>query len=455
MPRHIHLTARFEPDEERTFQHVPFDVPAGTNQIHITISYNNQIDSNPFLTGGNTLDMGLFDQQGTESGGPGLRGWSGSVRTEITIDNEWATPPYRSGDIEGGTWNLLFGAYKVDPNGMDVDITVGFNTDLTAPEVPAWPNIDSLRRTALPPAAEPGWYRGDLHMHTVYSDGDSYPHEVAAVAYSTGLDFYGITDHNRAQSPVDLVPQGNGWPILVPGVEVTTYAGHFNVWGTERWYDFRNPTQEGIQAAADAARADGGLLSLNHPKPYGPAWEFPEITGFDCIEAWNGWWGRLNNMSIGYWSDALNESTSGDWPVGIAGSDTHKNRAQGQAWNPISESTMGYPTLWIHTEEALSASSVIEAIRAGRTFISESPAGPQLLVRRDGDEVVVRVVGAEGDAVMGIGPRGCVDARAVAGSDAIQHWDITTALEAKIPYLRFELHTPTGGVRALSNPVWF
>jgi hypothetical protein len=291
-------------------------------------------------------------------------------------------------------------------------------------------------------------------MHTVYSDGDSYPHEVAAIAYTAGLDFYGITDHNRARSPIDLVPHGEGWPVLVPGVEVTTYAGHFNVWGTERWYDFRQPTQAGIQAAVDAAREDGGLVSLNHPKPYGPPWEFPEVTGFDCIEPWNGWWGRLNNMSTAYWADLLGDSDAASWPVGIGGSDTHKNRSRGQFWNPMSQSTMGYPTLWIQTDEPLSVASIIGAIRAGRAFISESPAGPQLYVRREGEEMIVRIVGAEGDALMEIGPHGCLGAGAIKGSDVTKRWCIRDLQDAGVPFVRFELHTPTGGVRALSNPVW-
>lgn len=454
MPQQIHLATRFEPGEERAFRHLPFEVPTGTHQVHIEVCYNNRIDSNPLITGGNTLDIGLFDQQGTESGGPGLRGWSGSVRTEITIDDDWATPPYRSGDIEGGIWSLLFGAYKIDPSGMDVEITVSFDTGIMAPEAPPWPELASLRRAALTPAAEPGWYRGDLHMHTVYSDGDSYPHEVAAIAYANGLDFYGITDHNRAQSPVDLVPHGDGWPVLVPGVEVTTYAGHFNVWGTENWYDFRNPTAEGVQAAVDAARADGGLLALNHPKPYGPAWEFPEVTGFDCIEIWNGWWGGLNNISTGYWADALLASGAAAWPVGIGGSDTHKNHSPGQSWNPLSQATMGFPTLWIHTADSLTPASIIEAIRAGRCFVSESPSGPQLLVSHEGDEMIVRVVGAEGDALLEIGPHGCLGAGAIKGPDVTKRWSIKDLKDDGVPFVRFELHTPTGGVRALSNPVW-
>ena len=454
MQSHIQLKTRFEPDEERTFRHVPFEIPDHVHQIHIEVTYNDRIDSSPMLQGGNTLDIGIFDQNGIESGGPGLRGWSGSVRTDITIDDTWATPPYRAGDIGAGTWHLLFGAYKVGPNGMDVEIAIDLNTDIEPPVVPPWPDLDALHRTAIPAAAEPGWYRGDLHMHTVYSDGDSYPHEVTAIAYTTGLDFYGITDHNRARSPKDLVPHGGGWPVLVPGVEVTTYAGHFNVWGTDTWYDFRHPTAEGLQAAVDAARADSGLVSLNHPRPFGPAWEFPEVTGFDCMEPWNGWWGLLNNLATGYWADALAGSDASSWPVGVCGSDTHRNKAPGQSWNPVSNATMGYPTLWIQTDDTLTAESILDAIRSARCFTSESPSGPQLFVRCEGDEMAVRVVGAEGDALLEIGPHGCLGAGAVKGPDVTKRWSVRDLKNEGIPFVRFEVHAASGGIRALSNPVW-
>lgn len=455
MPPSITVSTRFEPGQDREFRHLPFTVPEGVRQLHLSVRYNDRIGSHPMLSGGNTLDIGLFDHQGTESGGPGLRGWSGSERTEITIDAEWATPPYRAGDIGAGEWNLLLGAYKIGPNGLDVEAHIAFNTAHTPPEVPPVRNLAEIRRVSLPRAAEPGWYRGDLHMHTVYSDGDSYPHEVAAIAYGIGLDFYGITDHNRAQSPVDLVPRGEGWPVLVAGVEVTTYAGHFNVWGTDGWYDFRNPTAEGLQAAVDAARAEGGLVSLNHPKPFGPMWEYLQVTGFDAIESWNGWWGRLNNVSTGYWADALNHDSPERWHVGVGGSDTHRNQRPGDAMNPMSEATMGHPTLWIRTDEPLSQASILAAIRAGECFISESPSGPQLYVRREGGEVVARVVGAPGDALLAIGPHRCVAAEAIPDADHTLRWPVEAVREDDGRYVRFEVHTPTGGVRALSNPVWF
>lgn len=451
----ISFIARFEPEEAKVWKHIPFHIPEGIEQFHINISYNDRIDSSPLLHGGNTLDIGLFDPQGIANGSPGLRGWSGSVRTEITIDKVWATPPYRAGAIQPGEWNLLLGAYKTSANGLDAEVTITLNSNREAPVIPDVPVRVDLQKGVVPKAAEPGWYRGDIHLHTVYSDGDSYPHEVAAAAYEAGLDFYGITDHNRAQSPVPLVPHGNGWPVLVPGVEVTSYAGHFNVWGgSDIWFDFRDYSAAGQQAAVDAAIADGGLVSLNHPKPYGPMWEHPEVTGFQCTEAWNGWWHGLNYLATGYWADQLNEDKPGHWHVGVCGSDTHYLKSPGNPANPLSHATIGHPTLWIHTREELSSDSIISAIRRGDCFLSESPSGPQIYIHQYDKRLEVRVVGAPGDCLMAVGHNGCLRAEAIRDSDETISWSIKKMLRETEPYVRFVVITAGGLVRAMSNPIW-
>lgn len=455
MDRTIQLTAHFDPEEEKTWKHVPFDIPEGVTQFHISVDYNERIASSPWLQGGNTLDIGLFDPQGIESGSPGLRGWSGSVRTEITIDRDWATPPYRSGEVQPGEWNLLLGAYKTADAGIDVDIQITLHTNHEPPEAPPVANIEDLTRAVLPKPVESGWYRGDLHMHTIYSDGDSYPHELTQAAYEAGLDFYGITDHNRAQSPVELVPHGNGWPVLVPGVEVTTYSGHFNVWGgADTWYDFRDHSAEGEQAAVNAARAGGALVSMNHPKPFGPMWEHSEVTGFDCIEPWNGWWGGLNNLASGFWSDQLNQDSAANWHVGVGGSDMHKLKEPGNPLIPVSNATLGHPTMWIQTDDELTVDSILDAIRAGRTFISESPSGPQIYASRDETSITVHVVGAREDVLMAIDSDGCIRAEAIGSNDETFTWPIEELIPEGENYVRFEVGSPGGMVRALSNPIW-
>jgi predicted metal-dependent phosphoesterase TrpH len=451
----ITLHGAFHEERECSYEHVPFEVPDDVDQLLIDIAYNDRISSDPFMRGGNTLDIGLFDQQGTESRSPGFRGWSGSEKTRIVIGGDWSTPPYRRGRPEAGTWHLLLGPYKIGPSGLRWEARVWLNPGVPTPEPVSMPDIAAIYRPQLPAAAEPGWYRGDLHMHTIYSDGAGTPVEVAVAAVEHGLDFFGITDHNRAQSPVGLVPQGEGWPVLVPGVEVTTYAGHFNVWGTDHWYDFREPTAVGLQRAVDEALADGGTLSLNHPRPFGPEWEYPEVTGFHAIEAWNGWWARFNAASLVWWQRQL--GAVGALPM-IGGSDMHQHRSHGAPDRPLDPPRIGYPTTWVQVDGALTVDAILDAVRTGRSFVSESPSGPQLFDLSDGDAVRLRVAHAAGNALLLVGPAGVVHAEAIGRDDeviALPKAELRGRAGESVsqPYVRPEIHAVGGAVRALGQAI--
>ncbi len=451
----ITLHGEFTPGQDATLEHIPFDLPESVDQLLIDISYNDRIGSSPMERGGNTLDVGLFDQQGIESRSPGFRGWSGSVQTRIVIGADWSSPPYRAGRPEAGTWNLLLGPYKIGPNGLRWQASIWLNPGIATPEPQPVPDVATLYRPDLPPAAEPNWYRGDLHMHTIYSDGTGTPVDVAVAAVETGLDFFAITDHNRAQSPTGMVPQGDGWPVFVPGVEVTTYAGHFNVWGTDTWYDFREPTAEGIQRSVDEALADGGTVSLNHPKPYGPEWEYPEVTGFHTIEAWNGWWAVFNTAAMTWWHRQIHDGPG--LPM-IGGSDMHQHRSVGAPERLLEPPRIGYPTTWVNVEGELTPDSILAAVREGRTFLSESPSGPQMFDVSSDDEIRLHIAHARGHALVLVGPHGVIRAGGIVEYDVVKRVkkrDIRDALGniAGTPFVRAEIHAVGGAVRALGQAI--
>ena len=443
----IALNGVLRQEREQVYEHVPFFVPEGVHQLLIDIDYTDRIGSDPRLSGGNTLDIGLFDERGIESRSPGFRGWSGSVQTRIVVGTESATPPYRSGKPNSGTWHLCLGPYKIGDNHLHWSTRIWLNPEIELPALPDAPNIATVQRLELPEAAEPGWYRGDLHMHSIYSDGSGTPADIAVKAVEAGLDYFGITDHNRAQSPTGMVSEGDGWPVLVPGVEVTTYAGHFNVWGTENWYDFRNPTEAGLQQAIDEALEDGGTVSINHPKPLGPEWLYPQVRGAHAIESWNGWWPRFNAASLAWWHAQIDEQ---GLPM-VCGSDMHRHTSQGEPNRPLDPPRIGYPTLWVHAGNALTAESILAAVRAGRTFVSERPSGPQLYDHSTGDEVRVRVVGADGQALLLVGPQGVVSSRAVTGTDV--QLVVSASELGDVPFVRPELHAVGGAVTALGQAI--
>jgi hypothetical protein len=46
-----------------------------------------------------------------------------------------------------------------------------------------------------------GWYRGDCHVHSVYSNGGELtPEQLAAGALEVGLDFNATTEHNTSDA---------------------------------------------------------------------------------------------------------------------------------------------------------------------------------------------------------------------------------------------------------------
>ncbi|SEM98912.1 DNA polymerase/3'-5' exonuclease PolX [Lihuaxuella thermophila] len=57
--------------------------------------------------------------------------------------------------------------------------------------------MEKAERGKLPQLIEPGDYRGDLHMHTVYSDGADSILKMARAAREKGYEYIAITDHSR------------------------------------------------------------------------------------------------------------------------------------------------------------------------------------------------------------------------------------------------------------------
>lgn len=63
---------------------------------------------------------------------------------------------------------------------------------------------------------------GDLHCHSIYSDGSNTPEELAEFALRAGLTHLGITDHDTMMAIESLAKETrNKGIVLVPGVECT------------------------------------------------------------------------------------------------------------------------------------------------------------------------------------------------------------------------------------------
>jgi hypothetical protein len=264
-------------------------------------------------------------------------------------------------------------------------------------------------------------------------------------ATEAGLDFLGVTDHNNVQHHAEYGAGGNGAPVVIPGVEVTTYGGHWNAWGTERWWEFRTPEASAVERAMAEAIAAGAFVSVNHPKPFGPPWEYPGVRSMHAVEVWNGPWG-LNSAAIEFWEARLRD---GARLAAVGGSDTHLLRTRDP--DPRHAQHLGAPTTWVAAGARLDSATVLEALRAARTFVTASPAGPQLYLEPGGSGMRVVVRGGRGAALLVITDVGCIAASAVTDGD---EWTESYRVPRDAAYVRAQLANDRGELLALTSPLW-
>lgn len=402
--RVVHV-APFGPGGAR-YLYVPFDVPPRAARVHVSYEYARE-------GGANTLDLGVFDARsdgpGPAVGARGFRGWSGGRRSEFFITREGATPGYLAGELPAGRWRVVLGLYRVAPAGVDVKVKVVVETG-EAGEAGTGRRAPGPRR-GLNTAGASGrtagggrkvagrnlrWFSGDLHMHTVHSDGDWTVRGLAEAARDTGLDFIFVTDHNTASHhpEVDEADGGSRQTLVMRGAEVTTYGGHANAWGLPAgaFVDFRVRPGDAAGMSRVAARAHrlGALISVNHPSALcgGCGWSYGDaMKGFDAVEVWNGEWDATDESALRTWDGLLRRGLR---PTAVASSDSHR------AQNPI-----GRPAAHV-AAAGLSQAALLSAIRGGRVYLTREARG-----------LTVDFEAAAGE----IGSRGSLGARSVAGEE--------------------------------------
>jgi hypothetical protein len=356
-----------------TYREVPFDMPAGVVRLTVEFSYTGRDEKT-------ALDLGLRDPVR-------WRGWSGGDKSRFVLEEADATPSYLPGPLPPGTWKLVLGVPNIRKTAT-THYTAKVWLDRADAPFPGF--------VTLPINPQPGWYRGDLHMHTGHSDGECKSDRGVRVpcpvfrtlqaAVVRHLDFIAVTDHNTTthnESLRELAPYFDDL-LVIPGREITTYLGHANVFGPVSYLDFLLGTEHapGIGTIIDQVKAAHGLISINHPGApsgevcMGCGWLITDVdySRLDAIEVVNG--GTVNKTgsaegqyaSISFWEERLN---AGLHIPAIGGSDNHN------AGSPPDEaSSIGVPTTVVHAGE-LSQAAILEGIQKGHVFVDVwgSPAG--------------------------------------------------------------------------------
>jgi len=226
-------------------------------------------------------------------------------------------------------------------------------------------------------AAQKHWYKGNLHTHTLNSDGDSTPHEVATWYREHGYHFLVLSDHNyltdiTGLNSIHAAPEKF---LLMAGEEVTDSYGekpiHINAYNPSRLVDPQHGDSVAatIQNNVEEIRRADGVPSLNHPNFH---WaitvdDMLAVKHLGLLEVYNGH-PMVNNYGGGgfasldeMWDAVL---TAGQRLYGIAVDDAHFFKKFGK---DVSNPGQG----WIQVRaSSLSQDAILKALQQGDFYAS-------------------------------------------------------------------------------------
>lgn len=441
------MQVRFEGtlDARHNKTHIPhtFNVPPGTQVVTIRFDQTEQTSAMVVPQ----VSLTLFDPNGAR----GARHNNADQNIRLTA---WtATPGYVPGNLIAGTWTAWIDVHRLlEPDTVQYTLDIEVSEE-TPDEVPqAWTKGSTAPRGR-------GWYRGDLHGHTLHSDASWDVPEFVQYARHYGLDFVTLTDHNT----VSPLPEHDHYSaddlLTMGGMELTTYDGHALALGVRAWQEWR----VGLDGAtmpmlAERAMSGGALFVIAHPMSIGDPWCTGCAWGYAdmmpgsarCVEIWNGEWaGTSNNeAALGLWYGWLNE---GYRMAVTAGTDIH---------GPLYDAAPGFNVVYA---EALSERAILSAIRAGHLYLSR---GARLDLTAQGENGSAGMMGdvvsgntvklaarwadaAEGDALRLI-VGGEVREVVPVGASGEREW----TLNAETRWATVELRGADGTMRAIANPIF-
>jgi hypothetical protein len=431
-------------------QHIPhaFEVPVGTTQIHMDFTYEPRYSAGQEYH--NQMSLSLFDPAGPRGVYYLFRDYG------ITINEARTTPGFDAGPVRPGKWIVFVDTYRLlppDPIHYRIDIDLSSDPITEPRQVYTKPHIGFRG---------PGWYRGDLHAHSLHSDASWDVPDLVQFARDQKWDFVSLTDHNTVSGLPQHESLGGDDLLTMGGLELTTYYGHAVVLGTRQWFEWRLDTEEKLTMPQLAQRAldSGALFITAHPMAPGDPvcsgchWEFEDMLpgNSPAVEIWNGAWRPHNQQALDLYYQWLNE---GHRLVATAGSDMHGT--------PTQEYPLGAVNV-IYAED-LTEAAILKAIRQGHSYLS---AGPELILSgrsESGVEVMagdllpkeaaaIRVMwaGADGGDTLRFNVDGRTHAEQTADAAGEASWAFAPG---QARWCNAELRDSQNRLRAVTNPIFF
>lgn len=304
---------------------------------------------------------------------------------DLVLTRGESSPGFLPGEISCGRWVAAVECHGIFGDEVAYDLEIAARGELSLDErealaSPAKARIQRQRRTG------PGWYFGELHSHTIHSDGKHELPELCSRAAERGIDFLCLTDHNTTSGLLDA----RDLPLtLIPGCELTTFHGHHPIYGLRDIVPWHTDGRVlPLEEIAPMVRGSGGIVSVAHPFKIGD----PVCTGcrmrddlppesFDMIEVWYRAWDAAETDNLTAYALWNSYWQKGHRITAVAARDWH---------GPGQESPFPGPAPFtaIFAQDN-TPDAILAGMKSGRVIMSGGPILDLRLRARTGEEAFI------------------------------------------------------------------
>lgn len=373
-----------------------FYVPKGTDHLSIHFHYAPLLEADyqtlvfPFIREGLALDL-LKEGDGyrnlltlSVNDPTGFRGAHHYFNTNqvIEIGPDTTSLGFLKGEVQTGNWQVILSCHGLFSEEVKGSLLVEGHSsnpiDYHRP-LPLSGHIIQERHLDRPQSNLQSHYvKAELHAHTLHSDARQSTQELLDAAAEREIDWLALTDHNTitAIQEAQLADLYHHPLHLIPGLEFTTFYGHFLIHGAPE-YLFKNWTGvnlSNVHQYLSQIKTQPINVTIAHPfdegNPYctGCRWDYflEDLQSVDAIEIWNSPNPHLsasNQLAYLKWLQLLEQ---GFEIAATAGRDWH---------GPASEEERIAETFFLvpQNEELV---DILESHRLGRSYMT---LGPRLI----------------------------------------------------------------------------
>lgn len=331
------------------------------------------------------IPFALFDPKGNLRILKTGEGGKGEVKNKCVISHSFSDSGGISGCIPKGNWVLILHKRRMDSD-AEAKIEIWGKGGKKMPDN----HNKHLSFSSLTLNSKPGWYSGELHVHSNHSTGRDSIKTILDVAKEQNLDFISITDHFTASHWQEEEEYCDKGIVMLQSMELSGDRGHANLQGIRT---AKNPYVDddgfiakalgteclpNMESIADSVHEEGGLFTINHPDGDAvSSWRYREfpIEKADLIEVWCTACGDVSFRLPAIWDSYLSK---GFRLIGVCSSDSHKAKD-----HPIW--ALGKIRTWVYARE-LSQKGIMEGLKKGNVFMAKGTAKLDFTAKSENEE---------------------------------------------------------------------